>query len=768
MPTPIDLLLAVRFLRRRWVSSLAVAGTLAVGLAVTAGLFVIADGVLMRDFPVREPDRLLVVGPRSPFGLNGPSTLRADQVEQLAELAGVVSAAGYCDGPGFFGSRFQEAESLRATSVTPRFFQTLGITAQVGRVLIPEDAEAPDPRPVVISDGLWDVRYGRAGDVLGKAVVLGGRPVRVLGVAPPGFDLPRGTNVWVPDPAHSSSGFQMYYLQGIVRVDRMPSLQLPGPPSVPLLAMPLREYFRPSGAEAIVALFIATALTLLIGWVHLAALQTAQAGDAWRDLTLRAALGAGQRRLALCWLFQTFLLSAGGTLVAFAALDPTVRLFAHLLPPEVTLGQPITVDHQVILYLGVLTVAGSLFLASGPLLLLRRQDLTSGLRGRIPIVGGLSYSRLRSVMLAAQVALVSTLLYLAGLTVHGLVETTGLDIGIDTEHVMGVTLPTDARRFGSADFELIRQRLRRLPFVTEVARGNVPLLGGKAVVSVLPHAPRRLDEMQDRNGVEWYVSRGYFRAVGARVLAGSDEQLARPGQVVVLSRRLSSLMGFSGSPVGRTVYVNGMRRAVVGLVSDVWGNGPGAPAPTPYLYSPDGDDVTSVILRTSDPAAARVGIVTQVVGETLGVRGPIGTVLAADRYARTTAPARSRATLLVLLSLSSFLLGAVGVFCMTSENVRRGAREAAVRAALGAPSRVLVGGVVMASVRRVGLGAVVGLGLGISTAKLATVLVPGLRPFDTMAAVAVAALMLGAGVVAALIPARSAGRANLLELLREE
>jgi ABC-type antimicrobial peptide transport system permease subunit len=124
--------------------------------------------------------------------------------------------------------------------------------------------------------------------------------------------------------------------------------------------------------------------------------------------------------------------------------------------------------------------------------------------------------------------------------------------------------------------------------------------------------------------------------------------------------------------------------------------------------------------------------------------------------------------LLALLSLCSFSLGTFGVFCLTSENMRRGARDAAVRVALGATSQILIRDVVTATVRRVAIGSVVGLALGTAVARLAAALAAGLRTFDVTAAATVAALMVGAASVASFIPARSAGRADVLALLREE
>jgi putative ABC transport system permease protein len=445
-----------------------------------------------------------------------------------------------------------------------------------------------------------------------------------------------------------------------------------------------------------------------------------------------------------------------------------VTALAHLLPPEITIGQPIAIDRRAVVYLGVLTIGGSLFLAWGPLLLLRRQNLMAGLRGRIPIVGGLSYSRMRSAMLVAQVTLVSGLLYVAVATVHALAVAKATDVGVDVDHVVGVALPGDARHFGTTDLELIRQDVGRLPFVSAVAGGEVPILGGKAVVSVLAHAPRSLDEMRDRNAVERRVSRGFFRVMGNRVLAGSDEEMGTRSDVAVLSSRLSQMLGLGDSAVGRSIYVNGGRVSIVGVVSDVWGDGPSALSPTPYIYRPEGDYVSSVVVRTTPPAATRTATITRVVQEAIGVRGPLRTTLAVEQYVHTTAQVRSQATLFGLLSLSSFFLGTFGVFCLTSENVRRGARDAAVRAALGACSRDLVGGVVLATVRRVALGVIAGLAFGVASAQLAASVVTGLHAFDVIAAGVVALLMMLTAAIAAVIPAKRVRDADLLILLREE
>lgn len=751
----------VRPLWRRWRLSAALVLVLALGQATTVALFVITDGVLMRPFPVRAPEQLFVAAPESPFRPGRPGTVTPEAIDELRRLPGVVAAAGF-KLESVFDDRQREEGGFREAVVTEGFFDTLGVPPARGRSLHAADGTPGDPRRAVIGHGLWRDRFGEARDLVGRVVTLGGRSLEVVGVMPPGFDIPNGTNVWFQAAPAAPSPIRMASLTPVLRVRGGVLGRTTNSGEGRLLVESLRHYFTPSGGVSVAVLFASALLGLMIAWVHLGAVQVGFAIDEWRDLALRSALGASRRRLAWERAAQCLLLTVAGGVAAHFAVPSVVAALVRMLPPELTLGQPLDPGPRSLAFLAVLSVAGGACLALGPVFLLTEDRLSDGIRGGARVLkrGG---SGLREVLLAGQVALVTAILYLAA--VYGLhfLDARHADLGLDYHRVAAIELP--ATFTTAAREEPLLRRVRSLPFVRHAALGQLPLDRGRLMVSVLPRAPRTLAEARSRNAALFAAHPGYFRTLGIRILHGQEDP-DRAGDALYLSRALASSLRIDETRIGTTVYVDGLPSRVAGIVSDVRADETGQASRV--LYAPSRGGSSSLVVSTRVPVVEVERTLAAAVAEAAGTRTPPRVTLGSRLAARLTAPERSRATLLGLLGLSSLVLGIAGVFSTTSEAVKRRARDTAIRLALGASASHVVWRQLKRSTGAVLWGLAAGLGIGVLGGHLASSLTQGVQGHGPLAACGVVLALLSASLLAALGPAVASIRIDIVNLVRSE
>lgn len=765
-----DLRSAVRVLSRRWRTSLAIAFTLTLGLTVSGALFATLDALFLKSLPLRSPERLFIVGPASQFISGQPGTLALDEIDELNRQAGVEGAAGYSQPAGLFSSGDAETGTLRDTAISARFFDVLGVSPQIGRLLLPSDATRAEPRSVLISNTLWRTRLGAEPSVLGRTVTLNGRTVIVVGIMRPNFDFPNGTEVWVC--AVTSASFRMRSLYAIVRsgISASPQITLPSF-SGPLIARKLGEFLRPRGSASVTALFIGTALTVLLAWVHLGALQLTQAVDRARETAVRAALGAGWNRLIRQWSTEIVLMTGLALAAAIGILPAALSFLIRLLPPDLTVGQPVAADLRVFVYLAVLTLLGSFALILGPLAVIRHTRLTDLLHGRLPVLGGVGLSRIRWGLLTCQVGLVTLLLYLAGLSVRSVVELDRVGLGFAPDNLVAIELPMsksmDAER---EQFRAVRERLQHLPFVLSVAAGWLPPAYGGTAHLVLPDLPLRLQELTNlttRNALELPAYPGYLSTIGAALIEGSEGEPDSRRDDVLLSESLVRALGLRAPVTGRTVYVDGpIPHRVAGVVADIRGHGPDQP-PGLYVYLPR-YATRSVVMRTVIPAKQMTATLTDAVRAATGDSARVQVEFASDSYERVTAEPRSRSVLMALLATSCMFLGIIGIFGTVGEAVRRKTRDAAIRIALGGRPRYIVWALVGQTMNAVIVGAIIGLAAGVAAGHFASSLLFGIAPADSLTMVAAVSLLLAGAALGAFGPARRACRIDPIIALRDE
>jgi predicted permease len=793
-----DLRYAVRSLRKSPGFTAVAIATLALGIGANTAIFAVVHSILLRPLPYFEPERLVRFDLEVSGFANGG--LSPQDFEAWPRRDGAFQAfAGYSTlASGVTLTGRGEAELLRTTYVTGAFFETLGVSAEIGRVFRTGEDRPGTDRVVVLSHSLWEQRFGADPVALGAPAVLNDQPFTVIGVMPAGFRDPAGgADAWVLQSVvpETSIPRQVAWLHGIARLApglslrdararaQVAALQLlresrPAEARASgLLLEPLREFLVAGSRRALFVLLGAVGLVFLIACSNVASLTLARNTAREKEFALRTALGAGRSRVVRQILTESLLLAllggAAGCLLAVWS-DGLARALAHTELPR---ADEIGADAAVLAFGAAATAASALLFGLLPALHTTRRGIAGLLREGAAGSGSPYARKFRLGLVVAQIALAIVLLAAAGLLVRSLAGLRRLRPGLDPERLLTVRLTIPASRYPERNQYLALQdeildRLARLPGVRSVgAIKSLPIRGSQEQVAF--RLPERPAAPRDESFADFCpVTPGYLSTVGMTLLAGrllDSRDDARTEPVTVASRAAARAFWPDEDPVGHAIEVAGAPVRVVGVVENERG---GAIRQTrPAFYFPQAQAsrrVFSILLRTAGEAqnaaaAARAAI--READPTLAIAeiAPLERVLE-----ETLGQPRLLAGLLLAFGAVALGLATVGVFGLLSYAVTSRRRELAIRAAVGARASDLLRSVFGESVRCVLPGVALGtLGALASTRALRGLLfeVPATDPVTIAAASLCLAL---AAFLATLLPARRATRIDPMDALRRE
>jgi putative ABC transport system permease protein len=788
----LDLRYALRSLRRTPGFTLVALAILALGIGFNSANFSLMQAVLLRPVALPELDRLAAVQ-------EGPGERAVSAPAWRAWRAEARSFEGLAAG------QFREAslsgagvpEHVIGYQVSPEFFPVMRTPPALGRTL-----SASDRGTVVLADGLWRRRFGGDPRVIGSVVKLDGVSHLVVGVMPRSFRYPAGVEVWTPLALTPEQGTDRerrdLWVVGRLRPGvglgqanaelrtiaarqlrraREPDRVRPG------WAVPLARTMTDDASRAFVTmLVVAPAFVLLIVCGNLANLLLARGSARRRELAVRAALGAGRRRLIQLLLAESLLLALGGALlsllVAFWGTDAIKAALPAALTRFIPRWDDVGVDPAVLLFTLTLAVVTALLFGLGPSLRTSRVPIAEVLKDGGQAVAGGGKQRLRSVLVALQLALALVLLVGTAATARGFVRAADPRQGIDPAGVLRlrVSLPEAAPRYaGPAEVLQFQRRalaeLRAVPGVTDAAAAsNIPWGDWGESRSV------RIDA---QSGVMDFraVSPGYLGLLrvptraGAPLTAADDRPDAEP--VALVSESAARRFWPEGNAVGAHLTMNGRRWRVAGVVGDLVGDVQrrSLRQPFPTLYVPYGVvtgtlSVMYIVIRTTGDPAALAGAVREAMARVDGDLAVTEVQTFAQRIDERLAGVRLGAQMMAVFAAMALLLAGLGVYGVTSYLVAQRQREIAVRMALGAHPRQVVRQLLKRGARLI----VIGLGIGVPlaaamtramSATLLDLVEPGLSLIAPFAA-AVAALAL----LATFLPARRATRVDPVQALR--
>jgi putative ABC transport system permease protein len=808
-----DLRYALRGMRRSPGFTTAAVLTLALGMGATSAIFSVIRAVLLAPLPYTEPERRVMIWSRwkdfdKTWLADGEVMDYRRECPSLESVAAWESDASNLTGGG-------EPVRIGIARVTANTFDALGSRPQLGRGFT-EDEDRPGGAPVaVLSYSVWQNRFGGDPEVLGRVVELDGLARRVVGVMPRGFALPTDftvdaaepSQIWTPlqlDMKELSHGNHGYYgaarlARGATATKATAELKswtseltrrgvYPAEMRFEAFAVPVEEEVRGTARHALLIVFGAVGFLLLMACANVANLLLARAEGRMREISVRAAIGAGKTRLARQLLTESLALAAAGGLVGVGLAYAGIRLIAAHGAAGLPTLAPIRVDPAMLLFAAGLSIATTLIFGLAPALQTLRLNLSDAMREGSQ---NASVSRrrqgLRTALAGAQMALAVMLLLGAGLMVRTLDALMKVDLGFDPQHVLTMQLQPPESAYPSAEsvvtlYRTLLERVRGLPGVRAagIVR-SLPLAssigdwGLRVEGYVAPPGRHAKGDWQ-------VVSDGALEALGERLVSGrtltaSDSERSQP--VVLINETLARAYFSGRDPIGARMRMSDERApwmTVVGVIRDERHNGVTAAIKEKFFVP-----YSQFALQTGRPARGMT-LVVRTAGDPMSLAAPVraevrrldpnlpvaGVRPMTKVVDASLATPRLTGSLLAVFAALALSLASVGVAGVLAYLVSRRRREIGIRMALGASRAKVMGLIVRRGLVTAGGGILVGGIAALFLTRLMEGLLFGVAPRDPLTFAAAAGALLAVALLASAVPAMRAARVDPLEALRTE
>jgi putative ABC transport system permease protein len=797
-----DFVYAVRAFRRNSAFGATAILSLALGIGASVAIFTVADGVLLRPLPYPEPDRLVMVWESKQHGeqrnLINPGNFgdwkAQSQVFSHMSIVG-LNMVTLTDA--------QRGEEFGARWVDPEFFPLLGVRPWRGRIFTPADRLPTAETVVVISHRLWQTWFGADETIVGRKIEVSNLPVTVIGVLPPGFYF-RSRNVelfvnnhldpsrkyygdgrWLMAVARLKPGVTQVQAQAEMDViarrleDSEPKFDKGWGVTVePLRDSMVREVKRP-----LIVLLGAVLFVLAVACANVANLLLARHGSRRREMSVRAAIGAGRWRIARQLLTESLVLGAtGGLLGMFLARWAVTGLLA-LAPRDLVRNTAIEIDLRVLGFALVLSLCSAFAFGLAPSLLAARGDPLTGLKedGR-GAVGGHTF--VRQWLVAAEVAFSVMLLAGAGLMFRTLTGLESVDPGINPDGLLTfrVTLPRGRFREYPPRLQFFVRALdqfRALPGVQSASMiDTLPYHGIASATwfTIAGRPPARPGE--NLVTLVRTVTPGYFHTIGIPLKSGREFSAAdnTPDSPLrfIISESFARQYLPAEQPLAKRIHIDfdepGVFGEIIGVAGDVREGAIDKPSqPTAYYVHAHRPTLSGyfVVKIAGDPMT--LGAPARHIIHDLEPSQPVVEMDSMDNIIRETfSRQRFTSVLLVGFSLVSLVLAAVGIYGVLAYSVAERTREFGVRIALGAAPARILSHVLAGGARVVLAGTAAGIGGALGITGLLQSLLYGVGPRDAATFIAVPLVLALVGLLAAWIPARRASRLPAVEALRAE
>ncbi len=810
-----DARFGARMLRKNPGFTLVVVLTLGLGIGANTAIFSLVNALLLRSLPYPQADELVVVWADNPALQLGLSTIPAansdiaawrEQSQSFAQVAAFTAQSADLADSG-------NPERVGATRVTAGFFETLGITPLIGRTFTPEEDRAGKPTVVMVGYGLWQRRFGGDPALVGKTITVNGNSLTVTGILPREFDFPRAaewpsffdfpgrTELWLP-LAFSAGDWQNQDERGLVTIARLKSgitldrsqaemtaftaAQAKEHPDThkgwTLKVTPLRRQLAGTSQTALLILFAAVGLLLLIACINVANLLLTRAAARHKELAVRAALGAGRLRLLRQLLTESLLLSGLGSALGLLAGYGCLRVFLRLNPLGYSRLNEASIDHSVLVFTAVATLGTSIVFGLLPAFqgtrLNLRESLQADTRG-----GGSKRGQMRAWLVGSQVALAITLLLGAGLMVRSFIRVQAQKPGFRPDSVLAFDVQLPTAKYGddnklAAFFSQLLARLEILPGVRAAgAISFLPLSGGENLGGFTREGATPARPGEEPVAERRWVTPGYFSAMGIDVRSGravtAADSAGRP-PVVVINETMARQFFNADNPVGKRIRVapseSGPWRTIIGVVADVRSRSleaePRAQIYLPHAQGPWGS-MTVVLLAQGDPAALTPSARSEL--RALDPSLPAAQIRTLRQVvSAATRTRRFNMALLVLFAGTALFLTMIGIYGVVSYLAGRRRREIGIRLALGAKRGDVLRLILRQGMKPVWLGSMAGLAGGLASTRLIASQLYGVSSSDPATLAGIVALLFSVALLACWLPARRAAQLDPMVALRQE
>jgi len=801
-----DLRFAFRLLRKSPGFTFIAVLTLALGIGANTAIFTVFDALLLKPLPFPKPEQLVRLYNTVPQLDKAPISPAKfldwqQQNRVFQEIAAYV-------GKDFTVLGGNAPERLFGTRVSADFFKLLGVQPSLGRTFRGEEDEYGRNQVVILSNQIWQKRFGGRHDIIGQSLTLNDKSFTVVGVMPANFTYPfPEVQLWTPmafSPAERVVR-DTNFLSAIGRLKDGVGLE-EARTQMDLVARQIAEQHPEANtgdALKLVSLMEATVgevrpllyvlsgavgLVLLICCANVANLLLARGAQRQKELAIRSAIGANRTQIIRLLLVESLLLAViGGSLgclIAFWGID----LLVALKPDDLPRLDQIGIDWPVLLFTAGISLTTGLLFGLAPALQSAHPPLNQMLKeGDRTGTSGPARHRIRDLLVIGEVALSLVLLVAAGLLIRSFVRLLEVDPGFRSDHVLTVSIPLPASRYPEAAqqaafFQRLVERVRELPGVRAAgAVTDVPLFGGSSTGFDVEGRP--LSAPNERPMTDFRsATPDYFRVMGMTLVAGRDfntHDKADAPPVAVINETLARRYFGKENPIGKRIGLSRPIdwREIVGVVHDVRNYGLASDVkPECYLpYLQNGPDYLAgsaswmiMVLRTESDPLGFAGAIKATLQQ-IDKDQPIANAKPMTAYlAQSLAQRRFNMLLLAVFAGLALLLSAIGIYGVISYSVAQRQREIGIRMALGARPDHVLALIVRQGMRPAFLGLVAGTFVAVGLTRFMRSLLFQVSAIDPLVFLGVAFLLAVVAVAACFLPARRAAHLDPVATLRSE
>ena len=808
-----ELRFALRSLLRVKGMALTVVVTLALGIGANAAIFSVVRSVLLRPLVNRDEDRLVYIRQSTPGAGTENRTFSVPEINDLKSRVTTITAFGDFSTVEFVVNGLgPEPRTVRAGVVSGSYFDVMGLRPVLGRLINTADDGPQAAGVAVLTYRYWATTLNGDAAVIGKTIRLGARTATIVGILEPSVPYPADTEIIanvVTSPHHlgatmtTNRAHRMTELFGrlapgatleaaraeLNAVHTAIMREHPEAYSAKagfyLRVAKLRDQIAQPARTVLLVLLAAAAVVFVIACSNVANLILARSVRREGELAVRAALGAGHGALRRTLLAESVLLCGAGAVLGVLLARPFVVLVAGFAARFSVRAIGVSVDTSVLWIGAGLAMTAAALLAYVPRLPSPHAPAGLGLAtGGVRITPGTN-RRLR-IFATTQIAFSFVLLAGAGMLLATLVTMQTTATGYDMRHVLAFDVPTPATGTGGAKvasfYQEVSRRIAQLPGVETVAVGMVVPWrdagkGPNFQFTVEGYTPA--DGEEDPNAGLRPVSPRFFSALGIPMIAGrdfTDDDRVGAEQVAIVSQSVAQRLFPNGEAVNRhlwwtdSLFGKPQPRRIVGIVADVDDENV-VPKPVMTVYQPLGQMAGAggrLFVRTAGDPYAIVAPVTRIVRD-LSPEQPVERPATLDDVrAEVLSPERLNAFVFSGFAGIALLIAVVGVAGVLAFSVSARTREFGIRLAVGSAPRQLLARVLSEGAVIAAIGVAVGAAGGFAFARLATRFFADVRMPGPLPVAAAAIVLVGAALVASLMPAARAARVDVLQALRSE
>lgn len=801
-----DFIYALRFLRKHRGFAILIVLCLALGIGANSAIFSVVDAVLLRPLPYPEADRLTILTDvhQGPGGEPEEYNVSAFNFLEWRKQSGAFERLEAMNPRRLNltggGQSMGEPEQVPGAEVTAGLFSLLGAEMEHGRALLPDEDRPGGARSAVISHGLWQRRFGRDPQILGRALVIDGRSYTVVGVARRGFRFQEDAELWVPlalDPANLPPQHPLI-VAGLLR--RGVTLEEARSQMSTVAARLARDYPETNAGYdvritdlrdslvrerrgGLLLLLAAVGLLLLIACANVGNLLLVRASEQRNEIAIRAAFGASRGRLVRQTLTESVVLALVGGIVGIPLAEAILWTLPRLATEYEALLRDVRLDYRVLAFTFVISLVTGLL----PGLLPALKTSTPNLYRRLTAGGGRRASegirgrQLQSGLVVFEVAVALLLLVGAGLMIKSFALINRVEVGFERENVLTLQVALPETEYDGAEISTFWRnligRVGTLPGVTAAAATSVLPVDEFAVTTtftlenVASAGPAATQMANFRR-----VSPDYFRALGipltqGRAFRDGDDLAAAP--VAVVSEEMARRYWGTRSPLGKRILrtaeaAKGRWLTVVGVVGDVQDSALGAETGATF-YVPIAQGARPAMYLVAKTSVEPMSLVPSVRRQVqaLDKDQPVAEVQTLeDRVSGSLSKQRFNTFMLTLFASLGMLLAVMGIYAVLSYSVSQRHHEIGIRMALGAQNGDVIWLILKRGMGLAGLGMVLGLTAALAFTRVLEGLLYGVAPTDPLVFCAIGAGLMLVALIASYLPARRAAKFDPLVTLR--